>query len=385
MGEELLQTVRTLAVPRGSATPEEREAGEYVARLMRESGLEVEFETFRAPRTFSWTYFLLYLIPALATALAMRHAWGGVLVAAAGLVMFWLELNFREVLGRLLPRGPSANVLARLHPTGTAARRVVFLAHLDSSKAALNFSPGMVGSFRLSFLIMAGSYFLSSLLLAAHALTGARLAWWLAALPAGYLLVSCGFLLHREAWNRLTPGANDNASGVAVLVALAKAMARERPRNLETWFVATGAEESGTWGVADLLARHRRELQEALFVNIDNVGAGRVHYMTAEGMLPAYRAARELVDACDAVAARRPDLGVGKSTYRLMPTDATRVLAWGYRAVSLLATDSRGRLPNWHWPTDTWENVSPDTLQTCYEFAFELAHELDRHAGAAAR
>lgn len=299
----MLETVRTLAGPRGSATPAEREAGAYVEGRMQEAGLEVRHEPFHAPRTFSWPYFILYLVPAAAVGLAFHRPGAGAVLALAGVALFYLELNFREILGRLLPRAASGNVVGRLPAAATARRRVVITAHLDSSKAALNFSPGMAGGFRLSFLLMAFAYSLTPVLLAAHALTA--LPWWPAAVPAGYLLLSAGFLLHRELWNRLTPGANDNASGVAVLLALAESLGREPPLGLELWFVATGAEESGTWGMADLLRRHRADLRDALFINLDNVGAGQVHYMAAEGMLPAYPAAGELLAAAGAAAGRR--------------------------------------------------------------------------------
>jgi Zn-dependent M28 family amino/carboxypeptidase len=70
------------------------------------------------------------------------------------------------------------------------------------------------------------------------------------------------------------PGINDNATGVAALLEIAGAMARERPRNtvrLALW----GAEESGLLGaehyVAGLPAAERQRI--ALYLNVDMIGS----------------------------------------------------------------------------------------------------------------
>jgi len=103
------------------------------------------------------------------------------------------------------------------------------------------------------------------------------------------------------------PGANDNASGVGVVVTLARRVRRFRPR-CDVWLVATGAEERVTTGAADhlgalALARsvRRRRLARRLdwALSLDEVGRGRDFWLRSpsagvrprvEGML--LRAAR---------------------------------------------------------------------------------------------
>lgn len=381
MEDRMMATVKRMAVPRGPGSAGERAAGEYVSERLRELGLDVRAESFPAPSTFSWVYLLLYVAPGAAVAAAAYRPMAGVALALGGLLLFYLELDFRELLGHAFRWSRSSNIIGRARQGGTRGIPIILMAHRDSSKAALNFRPGLVEGFRRSFLGMVAAYLLTPVLLAAYVASGASALWWLSFLPAGYLLLSAGFLLHREIVNQVTRGANDNASGVAVLLALVETWIRTPPQHLELWAVMTGAEESGTWGAADFLRRHGRGLRDALFLNFDNVGAGQVHYIDAEGALRPYRASPRLLAAAEAARRLRPALKVSRAAYRLLPTDATRALAWGYQAMSFLATDERGLLPNWHWLTDTPEGVDPECLRHCHDFAWELVLELDRRAG----
>jgi hypothetical protein len=67
-----------------------------------------------------------------------------------------------------------------------------------------------------------------------------------------------------------SPGAADNATGLAALLAMARAWASARPRRTIA-LVAFGVEESGSWGAADYVARHAGEGIEAM-VNLDALG-----------------------------------------------------------------------------------------------------------------
>jgi hypothetical protein len=143
----------------------------------------------------------------------------------------------------------------------------------------------------------------------------------------------------------------------------------------EVWFVATGAEESGTYGMRALMRKFGDDLRDSFIVNIDNVGSGSVVYVTKEGMARRYESDRRMVGAAKRVV-REAQLDVRPQEYKGLSTDATPALARGYRAMSVMAFDINGRLPNWHWPTDTVENVSEDTITRAVDFVAELIKEL---------
>jgi hypothetical protein len=143
----------------------------------------------------------------------------------------------------------------------------------------------------------------------------------------------------------------------------------------EVWFVATGAEEVGTVGMKAFLATYGRELADAVIINLDNVGSGAVAYITREGMAKRYEADRRLVGATRR-AVREADLPVKGREYRGLSTDATPALVRGFRAMSVMAFDINGRLPNWHWATDTADAVSESNLQTSVDLVTAIIKEL---------
>lgn len=143
----------------------------------------------------------------------------------------------------------------------------------------------------------------------------------------------------------------------------------------EVWFVATGAQEAGTWGMHALLEAYGPELRGALIINLDNLGTGVLHMVTEEGMVRRYRSDRRLVSAGKRVS-RENDLLVRARPYVGLSTDATRALAHGYRAMSVMAFDANGRIPNWHWHTDTAEKVDAANLEIAERFVTEMVRSL---------
>jgi hypothetical protein len=143
----------------------------------------------------------------------------------------------------------------------------------------------------------------------------------------------------------------------------------------EIWWVATGAEEVGTFGMKALLDEYAAELRNALIINFDNVGSGTVYWVTQEGMARRYRADRRLVSTAKKVA-REDELMVKGRAYRGLSTDATAAMARKVKAMSIMAFDINGRLPNWHWATDTSDNIDFENLETAAELAAGMIREL---------
>jgi hypothetical protein len=143
----------------------------------------------------------------------------------------------------------------------------------------------------------------------------------------------------------------------------------------EVWFVATGAEEVGTVGMQAFLKEHGPDLKDAFIINIDNVGTGAVSYVDSEGMGTRYRSDRRLVGAARRAVAEM-GLAIRSRDYRGLSTDATPALARGYRAMSVMAFDINGRLPNWHWATDTVSAVEEPNLVATAEFVCGVIKEL---------
>lgn len=143
----------------------------------------------------------------------------------------------------------------------------------------------------------------------------------------------------------------------------------------EVWFVATGAEEVGSYGMRAFLRDYGHELRDAVIINLDNVGNGTVHYVSSEGMARRYRSDRRLLGATRR-AVTEGALPVRSIDYRGLSTDATLALGRGYRAMSVMAFDINGRLPDWHWETDTAENVVEENLAQAADLVCAIMRSL---------
>jgi hypothetical protein len=118
------------------------------------------------------------------------------------------------------------------------------------------------------------------------------------------------------------PGANDNASGVGTLVALAPRLARIRP-TCDVWLIATGAEERVYTGQPDHLGaraavpRAKRRARDLRFVlSLDEVGRGRTFHLRSPVRRARPRVERAVIRAGRGAVRWVPDAGSGNSDHR---------------------------------------------------------------------
>jgi Zn-dependent M28 family amino/carboxypeptidase len=173
------------------------------------------------------------------------------------------------------------------------------------------------------------------------------------------------------------PGANDNASGVAVSAQLALELARRPLSGTRVVVLMTGCEESGLLGAQEFL--RERDTDGWLFVNFDSVGGpGTLRFIEREGIVQKWDADLALRQLAARIGRERPDLGLKPAGSPIGLTyDTTAVLARGGRALSFVTGDD-GAIPNYHWPTDTPENLDPAAVEAALEAGRELLAAIDR-------
>ena len=140
----------------------------------------------------------------------------------------WTDLDTRWGLTRIMPKGPSQNVIARHIPKarrGERMKRVVIVAHYDTARASLAFSPGMVKQFPRHFHAHEGVHVRGSGVSACVALpipvvpaVVDTYLWYASLVAAAYLLIPLLINVHRELAMPFVAGAGDNASGVAAML-----------------------------------------------------------------------------------------------------------------------------------------------------------------------
>ena len=375
------------AIDRPSASAGEREAAEWIAGRLREAGCaEVRVEEERAHGGYWWPLGLLCALggaAGLAVARGRRGAGALAAVAAAGL---WDDLDHRHRLFRraALPKRSTWNVTAELGDPA-AARTLVLVAHHDAAHSGAVFNPAIPAA--------AGRWFPRLL---ERANTSPPLLWLVFGGPA---LVAVGAARRRRGLARAgtalsfaacavlaeigcratVPGANDNLSGVATLLALAGRLAADPPEDLRIVLVSSGSEESNSEGFQAWGRRHFSRLERAgtAVVCVDTVGSPRLTIPESEGMLVPHgydRGLKELASAC----AERAGLDVGRGLRFSFASDAQIALHAGYRTMMLGSVDGHKAPANYHWPTDDADRVDYGTVAEAVQLCEGLTRAIAR-------
>jgi Zn-dependent M28 family amino/carboxypeptidase len=367
----------------------EREAAEWLAwRLRAVDGVEVALEDEPSWGTFPPTATGLGLLGIAGSALVLRgRRVAGAVLAAASLAGIVDEAqNGPRVLRRLVRRRRrTVNLIARLgERDGRERGTLVVLAHHDAPQTGIIFdqtlqrrlyelAPKLIERVKTPppqwWVGLAGP-----LCTIAAALRGRpRLA------RAGLVIGAFGAALVADVWRSHTvPGANDNLSGAAGLVALAELL-RARPLSgLRVMLVSCGAEETLQDGVRAFIARHRHELEpgRTCFVNLDTVGSPHPVMLEAEGpvWMEPYAGPwlRDELAAC----AARLDVPLQRGFRARASTDSIIPSRAGYPIATLVSMTDWRSPANYHLPSDTPANLDYDTVADVTRVVYELARTL---------
>jgi hypothetical protein len=365
---------------RGSTTDNERQAAEYIKDEMTSLGLEARLEHFVSQTSFSWVYIIIYGVFLVAGLLGLFYPFWGLVLGSLALALFVGECTSKwKAAASVLPKKPSQNALGILK-NEAARKKLIFVSHYDSSKSGLSFHPSLVGSFRSSFItsVVMKIILLQTLLINCFGGWGWTL-FILQMVATAYMLLPIGLLLHRELFGRYVQGASDNASGVGAMLGVAEKLAQNPPKNFEAWFLATGCEEVNLIGMSAFMRAHQYEIDRdtTYFINMDNLGGGSLRYVTGEGMLKVYPSSTEMVCIAEKLASLEEFSGVEAHEYRLATLDALVASSRGYKVLSLMGMDEGDGIPNWHWPTDTLENVDFALAEQGADFASRVVSALD--------
>ena len=384
--DELRDRVERLArIQRPSASPGEAEAAELIAAEMRELGADARVEHERAHGGYWWPIGLLTGAAALAGARLGRLA-----AAVAGLATAAAVTDdvtggsqwFRRVA---LPSRSTANVVAEIG-AADAKRTVMLVSHHDAAHSGLVFHPALPRAFARTFPAlwarqettpgtMWGSV-AGPLLMAAGALLGLRrLRAVGTVMSAGYVAAMVDIGLRR-----VVPGANDNLTGVAVLLSLARSLRDDPlPGGTRVILLSTGSEESFMEGMQAFGRRHFADLpvDGTTVICIDTVGSPHLLALEGEGMIWMNEFSKDLIAHLNAAAA---ELGIYLfPNLRLRnATDGLIALRAGYPTAALCSVDDNKVPTNYHWPTDVPENVDYGTVADCARLCRSVLERLAR-------
>jgi Peptidase family M28 len=197
-------------------------------------------------------------------------------------------------------------------------------------------------------------------------------------LPPTVGLVLVVALLLELASSPIGPAASDNASGVAVAVAVARALDVAPPKALRVEVVLAGAGEGGAIGLRRFLGIRRRELTSAnaIVLGIAACGAGSPRWWHSDGALIPLAYHHRLRAQCAGIAGAEPQLGAaphrGRGATPALPARIT-----GLPAIAIGCLDERGLAPRSHQPSDTATAIERAAVDATLELALMLVDAID--------
>ena len=366
---------------RGSNTNSERSAAEYLAARFKEFTLDVEIDDFHS-LDGEWLLYASYF--AEFTVVAILAGWWPFIAFGYGLFVFLsylAEATGYRIFGRLLPQYESQNVIFRF--VAPKPRRLfIVTAHYDSPRDSPLQAPRVrpwLRSVQLFLVLCMVVVVVSCAAQGFGIFESLQFAYDVAVrwTAVGCLLGAAAFLVFAELTCEYGRGAWNNASGTAVLLELARRFHANGLDQADLWLVATGSKEAGLNGMRHFMKTHKLDPVSTFFLNIDSVGAPRLHYVTAEGMLATFQSSKTLLAIAEPAAREFQATPV---RHREFPSDALIPLARGFNALTLTSsyeTPPEDRLLS----DDTHLDVRDDALLAASGLAEAILRRLDHDLG----
>jgi hypothetical protein len=388
MVDHWLRHVRSLAEdigPRGSTTESERQASDYCNRTLTDLGLQVHVEAFSSARSIYQPHLMAALTMLVAFAIYPLH--GRLSAGIAALLSFvalasdLMELSFRDnLLRRLVPKGSSQNVIATVPPLREPRRDLVLIGHVDSHRTPIIFRTQRWVSVYQSFTTIAFVLFLAQVLLYILG-TITQWAWiW----PVTALCAICAVLLAalciQADRTPFSAGANDNATGAGLVLALGENLRTEPLQHTRVWLVCTGCEEVQHYGAIDFFQRHKTDLHHPVVIVLETLGCAGPAWLVKEGIVIPFRADRDLIKLAERLSDEHPEWGAYPTQIKGGNTEMADALRVGIPAITLMGMGPRGETPYWHQVEDTFDKMDPEVMERAYAFTWALIQALDAQA-----
>lgn len=359
-----------------SGTPENKQGVQIIGDIFDSFGWETRCEGFRVPGSFAYGFAVNILVLSAIYFFLRDYYVVSLVLYGVGLISFWGELALSfHWLRRLGPRHGDCNIEARWEGEDDVRPLVIVSAHHDTPRSGMIYREKVAGRLaplmarvvppfrRLFFLPFFGAVLLGVGLGFRPVAAAAPVVTAISVFACAILGLTL-FLVVQWGLSVPSPGANDNSSGVLVLLELARRLSVDRPSGVSVRLLATGAEETGMLGVREYIRRHKKEFQkrDIFFINIESVGGGELCWVESEEFLGKVRYPAEGFDVLDRL--ERGGDFVSLPRERLIsPTDGTPLARAGFPVLTLVGLEGRAMPSNYHRVTDTFDRLNRQNLQ----------------------
>lgn len=313
--------------------------------------------------------------------LAGRRGIGG-LAGAVAFAGLWQDLTGspRRTLRKFLRRGKTTNVIAEFGPED-AEHTLVIHAHHDAARTSFIFDDTVT-----RFVVEKLPWFMDGrdrwppLM---GLVTGGPAAVALSGLTNGRRTATVGTLLAgatagvmaNMVRQPVVPGANDNLTGVAVLLEIARRLGGDAassplPDGVRVILLSAGAEEANQEGMLAFERRHFGALarDKTAFLCLDTLGSPELVLIEGEGFLKMFEYPSPQKERV-AAAAHDAGVHVKRGMRFTFATDGLVPLRRGYQVASIGSMTEHLVPSNYHWPTDTADNVDYRSVADAAELA----------------
>ncbi len=390
----LLEHIQHLAEtigPRGSTTETEAKAADYIESHLSGIGFTPNRQQFLS----ATSAYSPYIVATGGALISFFLFWQPQPVGAAGAFVITLvvilsvlrELSFQtNPLRWVVPTEFSQNVsvnIPRVPGRDAALPPVLITTHMDSHRTPLLFSsPTWRRVFHMLMPIGLGCIVVLLVLFLIGIVSDARILRQIALVP-GVVILALFVLLVQATRSPFSPGANDNASGVAVVLELAERL-RANPLNKRDIVLAfTGCEEVGGYGIEAFIQAHKSHLNNAIHLVIDHVGGTASIdnegpcVIRSEKFFRRVESDPALVALAGDVIRAQPDLHARSQHFDLAYSELTIGAKHDLRVIGIMGLSRTGTLPNWHVPGDVVANINEHTLQRAADFSWQLLRAID--------
>ncbi|MHA1520233.1 MAG: M20/M25/M40 family metallo-hydrolase [Promethearchaeota archaeon] len=344
--------------PRTPGSKSEKEATEYVKDKFSPHVDSSSIEIFQVvPKLFMGFITYCIILDLLAIVFYWIVPWISVIFSFGSVLIFLFEFWFyQQFLDPLFPKVQSQNLIATRKSLKTPDKRLILNAHIDTS---FEWRWNLKNSYFSRVIILLGIFFIFFALIVTILNAIFNNSWengigggWaiLGYIFTGFSPLSI-FLLSFWNYRVASPGANDNLSGVLLLLEAAKQLTENniQLQSTEITFLITGSEEAGTRGALEYVKKNKELLTDipTTFLVFDTIADPENISILSSDMNNAVKLDTRVVGILDKAAK------ICQVPAKILPfppgagsTDAARFAKAGFPTGSIVA--GKVPLPTWY-------------------------------------
>lgn len=269
--------------PRLAGSERSDQASEYIKSKFGEYGLDTDVQEFDFFDRLKETRAIMVVLVAIFFSSFALNLFLNPIITL-GIALFGVSI-FIYFSSDLMSEKKESNVIGRLKGSDEPEKKIVLGAHYDTDWCVKNWKWPMLHKIFLPVVIAA---FFLILVLPILGVDVWILSWAVLAVPF-LAVVTIPFWSYEDL---ISPGAEDNSSGISVLLEMARVISESDVDDAEIEFVAFGAEEQGLSGSR----AYAEEVDDVdLFLNLDSVGSGdRLCVIEGNGVLRKRESSKDL-------------------------------------------------------------------------------------------